>query len=104
MDISQFINYLLDLLSPFKSLNWLDYIILAVLFFYIIEGFAIGFLAAALDLLGFILSFIIGLKIYSIVGVLLIKIFSMPPGFSNALGFLIIAVIMPIYDLTNQIK
>ena len=96
MDITQFSNYLLNLFSPFKSLNWLDYIILSVLFFYIIEGYAIGFIAGALDLLGFILSFIIGLKTYAIVGVLLIKIFSFPPGFSNALGFLIIAVISEI--------
>lgn len=96
MSFTEFINYLLDLISPLGNLNWLDYIILAVLFFYIIEGFAIGFIAAVLDLLGFILSFIIGLKTYSIAGALLIKVFSMPPGFSNALGFLIIAVVAEI--------
>ena len=96
MNFTEFINYLLNLISPLGNLNWLDYIILAVLFFYIIEGFAIGFIAAALDLAGFILSFIIGLKTYSIAGALLMQVFSFPPGFSNALGFLIIAVISEI--------
>ncbi|MBI2031640.1 MAG: CvpA family protein [Candidatus Levybacteria bacterium] len=92
MDIGQFVNYLLNLFSPFKSLNWLDYVIIAVLFFYIIEGYAIGFIASFLDLIGFVLSFIIGLKTYIFAGTLIAQIFSIPPGFSKALGFLITAL------------
>jgi len=96
MDTAQFINYILSLLSPLKNLNWIDYIIMAVLFFYIIEGYAIGFLASFLDLIGFILSFIIGLKTYIFAGNFISHFFSIPPSFSKALGFLFIALISEI--------
>ena len=73
------------------GLNWVDSVVLTVLFLYMIEGYSLGFLAAVLDLLSFILSFIIGLKTYAIGGKLIQNIFSISLGFSNALGFLIVA-------------
>ena len=76
---------------PGLGLNWLDLIIIIVLAFYALEGYSLGFIAALLDLIGFILSFTIGLKTYSFLAELLGKIFSIPSGFSNALGFLIAA-------------
>jgi len=71
-------------------------VIIIVLAFYAIEGYSLGFIAALLDLIGFILSFTIGLKTYSFLAELLGKIFSIPSGFSNALGFLIAAFIAEI--------
>ena len=71
--------------------NWLDLVIIIVLAFYALEGYSLGFIAALLDLIGFVLSFIIGLKTYSFFSQAIIKLFSIPPGFSNAIGFLIAA-------------
>ena len=45
------------------GLNWLDLVIIIVIAFYALEGYSLGFIAALLDLIGFVLSFIIGLKL-----------------------------------------
>lgn len=71
------------------SLNWIDFIILAVLFFYAYEGYASGFMAALLDLANFILSFLIGLRFYGLFAGILISKFAIPQGFSQAIGFFI---------------
>lgn len=88
---------ILDRISlPSAGLNWLDFVIIIVILFYALEGYSLGFSAALLDLIGFTSSFIIGLKTYSFSAELLRKIFSIPSGFSNALGFLITAFIIEI--------
>lgn len=71
------------------SLNWVDFVIILVLFFYAIEGYAVGFLASLLDLISFIFSFLIGLKGYSFIGKLLQSVLSISAGFANALAFLL---------------
>lgn len=82
---------------PFSvNLNWVDLVILAALIFYAVEGYAVGFIASLLDLISFILAFVIGLKAYSFVGKGIQSIFSISAGFSNALGFLISASVSEI--------
>lgn len=76
-----------------SGLNWVDFIAIIVLFFYFIEGYFIRFIASVLDLLGFVLSFIAGLKGYGILGKWIKGVFSISIGFSNVIGFLIIAFI-----------
>lgn len=71
------------------SLNWVDYLILSVLLFYAYEGYSRGFIAAVLDLINFIVSFIVGLRFYGFFGAFLISKFSMPQGFSDAIGFFV---------------
>lgn len=78
------------------SLNWIDYLILIVLAFYAYEGYASGFIRALLDLINFVLSFLIGLKFYGFIAGILMSKFSMPQGFSSALGFFIITFITEI--------
>jgi len=78
------------------GLNWVDYIIIVVLVFYALEGYAIGFLASLLDLISFVASFIIGLKVYSFLGKLIQSYLSISAGFSNALGFLATASVTEI--------
>lgn len=91
-----FFDFLNSIYLPRLGLNWLDFIVIIVLLFYSLEGYSLGFIASLLDLIGFVLSFIIGLKTYSFFSEFLIKTFSIPPGFSNALGFLIAAFITEI--------
>lgn len=69
--------------------NWLDWLMLAVLAFYAVEGLSIGFFAQSLDLVSFVLAFLIGLKFYAFIGLLVSKAISLPQGFSNAIGFFI---------------
>ncbi len=77
----------------FYGLNWLDIVIVVVFLFYIYEGLMVGFLSSFFDLLSFILSFVIGLTLYSFTGGLIIQFFSLPKGFANAFGFLLTAVV-----------
>lgn len=71
------------------SLNWIDYLILIILLFYAYEGYSRGFVGALLDLANFIFSFLVGLRFYGVFAGILVGKFSIPPGFSNAIGFFI---------------
>lgn len=85
--VSQFIQ-------PFFSqlrINLLDVIIVAVIIYYAIEGYYLGFILALSDLLSFIISFFLGLKSYLFIAGLLMKYFSMPVGFAHAVGFFLVA-------------
>lgn len=74
--------------------NWVDLIILAVLLFFFVEGLLDRLIPASLNLLGFILTYALALKFYSVAGNLLIANFSLPHGIANALGFFIVAVVV----------
>lgn len=78
------------------SLDWIDYLILVVLIFYAYEGYASGFVRALLDLINFVLSFLIGLKFYGFIAGILMSKFSLPQGISNALGFFMITLLAEI--------
>ena len=78
------------------GLNWIDVIIIAVFFFYALEGFSVGFVVASVDLLSFLLSFIIGLRTYGFFASFLLIYAKAPHGFANAIGFFIAAVLSEI--------
>lgn len=87
------------MLSDFSlplSINWVDLIILIALIFYIIEGYSVGFISSFLDLLSFVFSFAIGLKLYSLLGKGITNILHISTGFANAMGFLISATLSEI--------
>ncbi len=88
------------LLSIIKSTtsqyNWVDILIIFIFAFYIIEGYAVGFINGVIDFLSFFLSFIVAIKYYAIVAAFLVKVFSLSIGFSNALGFMLAAFISEI--------
>lgn len=86
------INVLLSSISISSlGFNWIDIIILIVLIVYCFEGYALGFYAAVLDLISFIVSFAFGLSFYGLIGQVLVKVFSIPGGFANAIGFFVVA-------------
>jgi uncharacterized protein YkwD len=78
------------------QLNWVDFIILIVLLYYAYEGYSNGFLGSVLGLISFVGSFVIGLKYYGVVGEILVKTFSIPQTFSNAIGFFILTFLTEI--------
>lgn len=94
--LSQFIAWISSLPLPKTGLNILDYVIIVVFMFYAYEGYVLGFLLATADLISFVLSFVIALKGYGMVGGFLSETFSIPPGFANAIGFFIIALVSEI--------
>lgn len=77
--------------SFFHSINWVDYVAIGVLFFYAIEGYAVGGIAAFFDFLKFVTAFFTALKLYVFVGFLLFHYLNLPQGISNAVGFFIVA-------------
>lgn len=83
------------LLQPFSQLglNMLDVFLILIILFYIWEGITVGFLNAIWDLLCFALSFILGLRFYSVFGNLLIATFALPQGYAHAIGFFLVAFV-----------
>lgn len=75
------------------SVNGIDVIMCILILFYAIEGYGEGFVGAFLDLASFVISFIMGIKFYTLVGKLLVSSFALSPGVANALSFFIIALL-----------
>jgi len=92
MNVASILSLISSLSIPFLGLNWIDILILIVLIFYSIQGFALGFLSALIDFVSFALSFLLGITFYGFVAGLLIKYFSIPQGFANAIGFFAVAL------------
>lgn len=78
------------------NLNLLDFIIIAIFLLYGLQGYALGFIAAFFDFLGFLFSFALALKFYSFFAKLLFTTFSLPLGFSKAIGFFLAAFLFEI--------
>ncbi|MBI4089733.1 MAG: CvpA family protein, partial [Candidatus Levybacteria bacterium] len=78
------------------NLNWVDYLILAILLFYSYEGYSSGFIGAVLDLANFIISFLVGLRAYGFFAGILATQLSIPKGFADAIGFFAITFIAEI--------
>ncbi|MFH1186610.1 MAG: CvpA family protein [Candidatus Levyibacteriota bacterium] len=92
----------MDIFSPLSfikdiGLNWVDFLIIIVILFYIIEGYAVGFLEAVSDLASFILAFAASISFYNYFGGLLVLVFTMPQGFANAIGFFMAGFIVEIF-------
>lgn len=78
---------------PLVNFNWIDLLIIAIFFFYAIEGFSVGFVVATVDLLSFLLSFALGLRFYGVFATVLMTYAHTPRGFANAIGFFIAAIL-----------
>src|SRR5688500_4357213 len=72
-DLVTLLNFLQFSSLPF---NALDVVVLGVIAFYAYEGYTVGFLIAVLDLLSFILSFLLALFFYSAASTVFITLFS----------------------------
>lgn len=76
--------------------NWIDLAILLFLLLSLFGGWQRGFLGGFLDLLGFLLSFLLALKFYPLGAKFLVANFSLSLGIAKALGFLFIAILAEI--------
>ncbi len=75
------------------GINWTDIVILIVIWFYVVEGYDVGFTLAAFDFVSFVVSFLLALRLYNLAAHLLLDFFPLPLGLSNAIGFFLIALI-----------
>lgn len=83
-----------QILEGFSSqFNFIDMLIILVFAFYVIEGYAVGFVRGVIDFLSFLFSFFIAFRYYAFFGGLLVGAFSLSMGFANALGFMLAAFI-----------
>jgi len=73
--------------------NYIDLIIILVIAFFIFEGFRHGFWVILADFLSFLTSLLLSLRFYQLASGLLRNTFSLSPSVSNALGFLLTAII-----------
>src|SRR3989344_236800 len=97
MDVLQNFSFLLGAFPTLlRTLNPLDVVIVVVFIFYAFEGFTVGFTIAFFDFLSFIISFLLGLKWYGIIGASITGSFGIPHGFANAIGFFLLAFVSEI--------
>ena len=78
------------------GINLLDIIIVVIFLFYAYEGYKLGFVFAASDLISFVFSFIIALKFYPDVSHGIVALFGIPIGFANAAAFFLLAFVSEI--------
>lgn len=74
-------------------INWIDYVIFAVLLLYAVEGYSLGAIPATFDLVQFATSFFVGLSFYSLLTPLVTHFFPLPQGIANAISFFILAFV-----------
>lgn len=96
MESLQHLSTLLIVSEFFRTLNPLDAVIVVIFIFYAWEGFEVGFTTAFVDFISFILSFVVGLKTYSVLGGVFLGSLGIPHGFANAIGFFLTAVVTEI--------
>lgn len=95
-NLPQFVNFLQSILIPKIDLTVLDGILILIFIFYAFEGYAVGFIRAIFDFASFVLSFIVGIKFYTVFAHLLSQTLTIPAGLSNAVGFFIASTLSEI--------
>jgi uncharacterized protein YkwD len=79
-------------MTPFQG-NWVDLVIILVLLYFASEAWRVGFWAILADFISFLLSLVIALSAYQYMSELLRANFALSHSLSNALGFLLTAII-----------
>lgn len=70
------------------GLNWVDFLIIIALIFFAAEGLGRSLVIELLDLLSFLISFLLSFKFYSLASVIFENQFLIPHGLALVLGFI----------------
>lgn len=73
--------------------NWVDIALILFFLYYLWEGTQKGLLLGIIDLVGFVVSFLASIKLYSFAAMLLIAQANLSRGIANAVGFLLVGFI-----------
>jgi uncharacterized protein YkwD len=79
--------------TPSLQGNWVDFIIVIIFAFFIVEALQLGFWVMLIDFFSFLIALIVALRGYPYLSYLLKVNFSLGRSVSNALGFLLTAII-----------
>ncbi len=79
-----------------SGISWIDILIIIIIIFYAIGGYAASFWDAFCDLITFVVAFFSALLFYGTLAKLILIVFKIPQGFANAIGFFLIAFIFEI--------
>jgi len=98
-EITLFFNQVVQFFHTFFPgihINLLDLIIVVIIIYYAIEGYALGFILALCDLLSFAFSFFLALKYYIFAAKALVSYFSLQLGLAHGVGFFCVAFLSEI--------
>lgn len=73
------------MVGPF---NWIDLLIILILFFFLVEGISKRFLNESLELLSFVVAFVFSLRFYNYLASFLQDNFQIAPSLANVFGFI----------------
>ena len=76
-------------------ITWIDFLIMAVILLYAWSGYRQGFLRLLVDILGIVISFIVGLKFYNLFGEIFIG-WGLNPNLAKPIGFFALWTIVQI--------
>lgn len=93
MSIFGFLTYLSSLVRQIP-LRVLDFIFVVTFFLYVFEEAEVGFVRSFFNFVSIIIAFFLGIALYSFVSGFFTSQFSMTKGLSDALGFLMVTVIV----------
>lgn len=71
--------------------NWIDYIILLVVTYYVFDGWQRGVVLQLVNLLSFITSLYLAVRFGALVGSFFVEKFGVPVGWTNVLGYIVVA-------------
>lgn len=74
-------------------MNWLDWSILAVIVFFVVEGWRKSFIDETLDFFSFLLAFFLSLRFYGEVGLWYQNVFRSPHSIATILGFITVWIV-----------
>lgn len=74
--------------------NWIDLFVVLVVLFFVYEGLRSGFWVMLVDFFAFLISLVVSLRVYSYSAALMRENFAVGRSLSNALGFLLTAIIL----------
>ncbi len=77
----------------FLGIDWVDWIIFAVILYYVIDGWQTGLVILVSNLIAFLGALYLAIKYSGIVGSFLINKFGIPELWTNVLGLLIVALV-----------
>ncbi|MBI4065219.1 CvpA family protein [Candidatus Gottesmanbacteria bacterium] len=77
-------------------LNWVDWIILAAIFYFLVDGWQAGLVSLVESLLAFLGSLWLSIKYHALVGNFLVEKFGIPQLWSSVVGYIIVGFVADI--------
>lgn len=77
-------------------LNWIDWVIVVVVLYYIVDGWGTGIFRLISALISFVASLWLAVRLNAVAGAFLISHFGVPSSWGNVLGYALVAIVSQI--------